>query len=163
MVHAAATAVKEGPFLPCVSQSTNQVSTNATDFTAEFLLTRGPYAWLGFGWSGCYTEPRPRPEVWDLDYVPSAQGAWIMERLRGHVPRQETAQGCSNETIPAPLSLGIAQTGEGRSPSSTRHNETGTLRKGTMRGEITLCDKENRLLGRGALLSSAGRGENADG
>lgn len=48
--------------------STDQASTNATDFTAEFLLTRGPYAWLGFGWSGCFTERRPRPEIWDLDY-----------------------------------------------------------------------------------------------
>ena len=48
--------------------STDQVTANATDFTAEFLLTRGPYAWLGFGWSGCFTEPRSRPELWDLDY-----------------------------------------------------------------------------------------------
>lgn len=48
--------------------STDQVSTNATDFTAEFLLTRGPFAWLGFGWSGCFSVPRPRPALWDIDY-----------------------------------------------------------------------------------------------
>jgi hypothetical protein len=50
--------------------SASQVTTNATDFTAEFLLTRGPYAWLGFGWDGCFpTVPVPsRPQLWDLDY-----------------------------------------------------------------------------------------------
>jgi len=50
--------------------SSDQVTQNATDFTAEFLLTRGPYAWLGFGWEGCFpTQKVPRrPELWDLDY-----------------------------------------------------------------------------------------------
>ena len=33
-----------------------------------FLSRAGPYAWLGFGWEGCFSEPRPRPELWDLDY-----------------------------------------------------------------------------------------------
>ena len=50
--------------------SASQVTTNATDFTAEFLLTRGPFAWLGFGWDGCFpTVPvPPRPELWDYDF-----------------------------------------------------------------------------------------------
>jgi len=26
---------------------------NFTDYTAEFLLTRGPFAMLGYGWFGC--------------------------------------------------------------------------------------------------------------
>lgn len=26
-----------------------------TDYTAEFLLTRGPYAMLGYSWCGCST------------------------------------------------------------------------------------------------------------
>ena len=36
--------------------------------TAEFLLTRGDYAWLGYGWVGCSAEVRPRPAQWDRDY-----------------------------------------------------------------------------------------------
>lgn len=47
---------------------------NATQLTAEFLLSRGPYAWLGYGWIGCTNgdEARPRPEQWDVDYgIPS--------------------------------------------------------------------------------------------
>ena len=39
----------------------------AEQATAEFLLTRGPYAWIGYGWLGC-TGERPRPEQWDADY-----------------------------------------------------------------------------------------------
>ena len=43
---------------------------NATDLTAEFLLARGPFAWLGYGWIGCTNgdEARPRPTAWDVDY-----------------------------------------------------------------------------------------------
>jgi hypothetical protein len=40
-----------------------------TQDTAQFLLVRGPYAWLGYGWSSCRTPntfERP-PEV-DVDY-----------------------------------------------------------------------------------------------
>ena len=28
---------------------------NMTDYTSEFLLTRGPYAMLGYSWCGCTT------------------------------------------------------------------------------------------------------------
>jgi len=43
---------------------------NATQLTAEFLLTRGEYAWLGYGWVGCTNgdQARPRPSAWDTDY-----------------------------------------------------------------------------------------------
>ena len=43
---------------------------NATQLTAEFLLSRGPFAWLGYGWVGCTNgdEERPRPAEWDVDY-----------------------------------------------------------------------------------------------
>lgn len=37
-------------------------------YTAEYLLTRGPYAWLGYSWCGCTKEERPRPPQWDVDY-----------------------------------------------------------------------------------------------
>jgi hypothetical protein len=36
---------------------------------AEFLLVRGPYAWIGYGWSGCQTPSTfVRPESFDVDY-----------------------------------------------------------------------------------------------
>lgn len=36
---------------------------------AEFLLTRGEFAWLGYSWSGCKaTGAFPRPAEWDVDY-----------------------------------------------------------------------------------------------
>merc|ERR1711871_744919 len=53
----------------------------ALDFTAEFLLSRGPFAWIGYGWGGCagpywdgtfrypfQLQRYPRPELWDRDY-----------------------------------------------------------------------------------------------
>lgn len=45
----------------------------ALQATAEFLLTRGPYAWIGYGWNGCNFErypngTRPRPKIWDYDF-----------------------------------------------------------------------------------------------
>lgn len=37
--------------------------------TAEFLLTRGDYAWIGYSWSSCEsTKTFPRPAQWDVDY-----------------------------------------------------------------------------------------------
>merc|ERR1719301_98037 len=41
-----------------------------TDYTAEFLLTRGPYAILGYSWCGCTNgnEERPRAVEWDEDF-----------------------------------------------------------------------------------------------
>ena len=41
-----------------------------TDFTAEFLLTRGPYALIGYSWFGCTDGDRqnPRAPEWDVDY-----------------------------------------------------------------------------------------------
>ncbi len=61
----------------CASEMVN-VST-ASAATAEFLLTRGDYAWIGYTWAGCFPMPahnpvhngtwlRPRPEQWDADY-----------------------------------------------------------------------------------------------
>jgi len=46
-----------------------------TDYTAEFLLTRGPYALLGYSWCGCTNgqQARPRAKEWDEDFgVPNA-------------------------------------------------------------------------------------------
>ena len=41
-----------------------------TDFTAEFLLTRGPYALIGYSWFGCTDGDRqnPRAPEWDEDF-----------------------------------------------------------------------------------------------
>jgi len=41
-----------------------------TDYTAEFLLTRGPYALLGYSWFGCTDGERrnPRAPEWDEDF-----------------------------------------------------------------------------------------------
>lgn len=41
-----------------------------TDYTAEFLLTRGPYALLGYSWFGCTNgdTQNPRAPEWDIDY-----------------------------------------------------------------------------------------------
>ena len=41
---------------------------NATQYTANFLISRGPYAWLGYSWSGCSSTTYPRPKEWDADY-----------------------------------------------------------------------------------------------
>merc|ERR1712032_928504 len=35
---------------------------------ANFLLIRGPYAWLGTGWAGCDQQPIARPAVLDSDF-----------------------------------------------------------------------------------------------
>uniref|UniRef100_A0A7S3BB88 Uncharacterized protein n=1 Tax=Haptolina ericina TaxID=156174 RepID=A0A7S3BB88_9EUKA len=48
-----------------------------TDYTAEFLLTRGPYALLGYSWCGCTNgaEARPRAKEWDSDFGEPENGA----------------------------------------------------------------------------------------
>jgi uncharacterized protein YfaQ (DUF2300 family) len=59
----------------------------ASQDTAQFLLVRGPFAWLGYGWSSC----RPpatfvRPSEVDVDYgeplgfcAETLQGVWTRE------------------------------------------------------------------------------------
>ena len=41
-----------------------------TDYTAEFLLTRGPYAILGYTWFGCTNgnKTNPRAPEWDEEF-----------------------------------------------------------------------------------------------
>ena len=43
---------------------------NVTDYTAEFLLTRGPYGSGTYSWCGCTNgrDMRPRVKEWDHDY-----------------------------------------------------------------------------------------------
>lgn len=56
--------------------------------TAEFLLTRGPYAWLGYSWIGCSSSPRPYPhDLWTADYgapkgpcTETTDGSGVFER-----------------------------------------------------------------------------------
>lgn len=53
-----------------------------TDYTAEFLLTRGPYAILGYSWCGCTNgmQARPRAAEWDSDFgEPAGDGAACAE------------------------------------------------------------------------------------
>lgn len=55
---------------------------NFTDYTAEFLLTRGPYAILGYSWHGCTNgnHSRPRAKEWDEDFgEPLDSGAACQE------------------------------------------------------------------------------------
>ena len=44
----------------------------AEQATAEFLLTRPAFAWIGYGWNGCSSASnpgfQPRPTQWDADY-----------------------------------------------------------------------------------------------
>lgn len=50
--------------------SRNQTAQSFTDYTAEFLLTRGPYALLGQTWAGCTNGAYawPRAAEWDEDF-----------------------------------------------------------------------------------------------
>ena len=66
---------------------------NATDITAEFLLTRGPFAYLGYSWDGCEsgTQTRPYPKEWGVDYgtphAPCAEteaGSMVFTRSWSH-------------------------------------------------------------------------------
>merc|ERR1712070_179078 len=59
---------------------------NFTDWTAEFLLTRGPYALLGYSWCGCTSgqQARPRAKEWDEDFgEPLDSGAACQETGAG--------------------------------------------------------------------------------
>eukprot|EP00040_Diaphanoeca_grandis_P027318 m.155154 g.155154 ORF g.155154 m.155154 type:complete len:642 (-) comp30927_c0_seq1:241-2166(-) len=55
----------------------NCTAQNFTDYTAEFLLTRGPYAMLGYSWCGCTNGnvERPRATEWDSDFGEPVHGA----------------------------------------------------------------------------------------
>merc|ERR1712190_69601 len=54
---------------------------NFTDYTAEFLLTRGPYALLGYSWVGCTDgqQFRARAKEWDMDFGEPIDGAACAE------------------------------------------------------------------------------------
>mmetsp|Transcript_69836 Transcript_69836/g.161558 ORF Transcript_69836/g.161558 Transcript_69836/m.161558 type:complete len:431 (+) Transcript_69836:51-1343(+) len=49
---------------PSVDNATFQ----ADQYLANFLLTRGDYAWIGYDYRGCKSTPYPRPAEWDVDY-----------------------------------------------------------------------------------------------
>ena len=62
---------------------------NFTDFTSEFLLTRGPFAMLGYSWSGCTSgeQMRPRAKEWDMEFgepagacAETGKGTGVFER-----------------------------------------------------------------------------------
>lgn len=43
-------------------------ATIAERYTAQFLLYRGPYAWLGYDWNGCRAAHYPYPRQWSEDF-----------------------------------------------------------------------------------------------
>lgn len=69
---------------------------------AEFLLTRGDFAWLGYGWVGCSSEVRPRPQ--GLLSHPCGSMA-LGPHSRTHIsqcPQSGTLTTGVNQTLPAP-------------------------------------------------------------
>ena len=42
--------------------------TLAERYTAQFLLYRGPYAWVGYDWNGCRVARYPYPRQWSEDF-----------------------------------------------------------------------------------------------
>lgn len=63
--------------LPDPTRRTYLSAQNMTDYTAAFLLTRGPYAMIGYSWQGCNNgqTPTKTPPEWYEDYgVPAEDG-----------------------------------------------------------------------------------------
>ena len=58
---------------------------------AEFLLTRGDFAWIGYSWSGCESAEKqfPRPVEWDYDYGGKALGPCRESELKPGVFTRE--------------------------------------------------------------------------
>eukprot|EP01046_Picozoa_sp_COSAG06_P019467 COSAG06_NODE_1390_length_9607_cov_16.483172_5_plen_468_part_00 len=54
--------------------------------TAEFLLTRGDYAWVGWGWSG--TKHNPRAKEFDVDYGGKAEAPCVESETPGVFTRE---------------------------------------------------------------------------
>merc|ERR1712014_84789 len=46
----------------------DNATVQADQYAAVFLLTRGDYAWIGYGYRGCKSQPYPRPAEWEVDY-----------------------------------------------------------------------------------------------
>merc|ERR1712012_157470 len=46
----------------------DDATVRADQYLAQFLLTRGDYAWIGYDYRGCKTDLYPRPLEWDVDY-----------------------------------------------------------------------------------------------
>ena len=67
-------------FSPGCHGSTSNITTPVQDI-ANFLLVRGPHAWLGHGWSGC-SKVYERPKELDGDYgVSAAERASVRARV----------------------------------------------------------------------------------
>lgn len=56
--------------------------------TAEFLLTRGDYAWIGWGWGAHPKVGLPRAEEFDVDYGGRAEGPCVESAREGVFTRQ---------------------------------------------------------------------------
>ncbi len=79
----------------------------ARDATAEFLLTRGDFAWIGYSWAGCFPMPtsnstklRPRPKLWDTDFGGAPDGPCVETETGSGVfkrqyPRAEVQWDCN--------------------------------------------------------------------
>lgn len=83
-----------------------------TDYTAEFLLTRGPYALLGYTWFGCTNgnTENPRAPEWDEDFgepvntcseTTPGSGVYTREWTKGEsIARSEPARLAACEPSP---------------------------------------------------------------
>ena len=63
--------------------STGVNESTFTDYTIEFLLTRGPYAGIGYSWSGCTSAAAPMAKEWLEDFGEPVGGAPCAETGRG--------------------------------------------------------------------------------
>eukprot|EP00658_Telonema_sp_P-2_P021045 TRINITY_DN18350_c0_g1_i1.p2 TRINITY_DN18350_c0_g1~~TRINITY_DN18350_c0_g1_i1.p2 ORF type:complete len:446 (+),score=85.89 TRINITY_DN18350_c0_g1_i1:170-1507(+) len=70
---------------------TNVTAEEFTDYTAEFLLTRGPYAMLGYSWCGCTNgdQARPRAAEWDQDFGEPSTSTGSCSEISGGVFTRE--------------------------------------------------------------------------
>eukprot|EP00911_Craspedida_sp_UC1_P002171 UC1_evm2s1666 len=99
-------------YFVCASEMVN--ASKASAATAEFLLTRGDFAWIGYTWAGCFPMPihdpfrngtwlRPRPVQWDTDYggrpagpcAETAPGSGVFQRA---YPKAKVTWDCNTGT-----------------------------------------------------------------
>ena len=64
---AQAEALQGCAYMHEVFNATQRPLPAVTEDLAAFLIMRGPYAWIGYGWIGCTTDYE-FPDAWDVDY-----------------------------------------------------------------------------------------------
>jgi len=64
---ASAPALQRCAYMHEVFNATQRPLPAVYEDLAAFLIARGPYAWLGYGWVGCITDYE-FPDAWTYDY-----------------------------------------------------------------------------------------------